>query len=169
MSGWPEFVRDVQTGSTKLPRGLPQVRSGTLVLDDQVDPAGLPGGVLSHVSVPVHYLDLNGAQAHSLSELGGSPELWAGVTKLYASNGALRSLQGLELLCNVRFLYLDHNELPERELLMLSGLPRHQLECLDIQGNPGFTDEVMQALMDVPGLLSRTEFLNGVRLRDGRR
>uniref|UniRef100_A0A1D2A3V7 Uncharacterized protein n=1 Tax=Auxenochlorella protothecoides TaxID=3075 RepID=A0A1D2A3V7_AUXPR len=142
MSGWPEFVRDVQTGSTKLPRGLPQVRSGTLVLDDQ---------------------------AHSLSELGGSPELWAGVTKLYASNGALRSLQGLELLCNVRFLYLDHNELPERELLMLSGLPRHQLECLDIQGNPGFTDEVMQALMDVPGLLSRTEFLNGVRLRDGRR
>ncbi|KFM28470.1 hypothetical protein F751_0986 [Auxenochlorella protothecoides] len=149
MSGWPEFVRDVQTGSTKLPRGLPQVRSGTLVLDDQV--LGLPGGVLSHVSVPVHYLDLNGAQAHSLSELGGSPELWAGVTKLYASNGALRSLQGLELLCNVRFLYLDHNELPERELLMLSGLPRHQLECLDIQGNPGFTDEVMQALMDGEG------------------
>lgn len=73
------------------------------------------------MSEPVHYLDLNGAQAHSLSELGGSPELWAGVTKLYASNGALRSLQGLELLCNVRFLYLDHNELPERELLMLSG------------------------------------------------
>lgn len=77
--------------------------------------------MLSHVTEPVHYLDLNGVAAHSLAQLGGSPQLWAGVTKLYASNGALRSLDGLELLQNVKFLYLDHNDLPEGELLRLSG------------------------------------------------
>lgn len=143
---------------------LPRPNSGILVLDDSH--AGLPGGVLTHVEGTVHYLDLAGLQARSLRDFGGSPELWAKVTKLYASNSALQSVDGLEQLTAVRFLYVDHNNLPEAELLRLPVvLPAGvKLETLDLRGNPGLTPAVEAALEASP-LLARAEFFNGRRLR----
>jgi len=43
---------------------------------------------------------------------------------------AVQSLDGLERLTAVRFLYLDHNNLPESELLRLPGVPCLQLVAL---------------------------------------
>ncbi|KAI7842483.1 hypothetical protein COHA_003837 [Chlorella ohadii] len=128
--------------------------------------AGLPGGVLSHVEGTVHYLDLAGLAARSLRDFGGSPELLGKVTKLYASNSGLQSLDGLERLTAVRFLYLDHNNLPESELLRLPDLlpAGVRLETLDLRGNPGLTPAVEAALESSP-LLTRAEFFNGCRLR----
>ncbi|PRW51022.1 Leucine Rich Repeat family [Chlorella sorokiniana] len=137
---------------------------GVLVLDDRH--AGLPGGVLSHVEATVHYLDLAGIQARSLRDFGGRAELWGKVTKLYASSSGLQSLDGLEQLSTIRFLYLDHNSLAESELLRLPDvLPAGvRLETLDLRGNPGLTPAVETALESSP-LLARTEFFNGRRLR----
>ena len=52
---------------------------------------------------------------------GGSPTLWRGVTKLYACACGLRTLDGIEALEHVRYLYLDGNALPEAQLLRLAG------------------------------------------------
>lgn len=52
---------------------------------------------------------------------GGTDELLAGVTKLYACHSGLQSLEGLQRFSSLRWLYLDHNQLGEAELLRLSG------------------------------------------------
>lgn len=67
-------------------------------------------------------MDLNGIPVSSLLDLGGSPELWARVTKLYASNGALVDVRGFQMLKSIRFLYLDNNKIPENELMVLAGM-----------------------------------------------
>lgn len=54
---------------------------------------------------------------------GGAPALWAGVTKLYASNCSLESLDGVEALRGVLWLYLDNNRLEQGELLRLLSEP----------------------------------------------
>ncbi|KAK2079381.1 hypothetical protein QBZ16_003072 [Prototheca wickerhamii] len=124
----------------------------------------VPGGLLHWVNDPVHYLDLGGIPAASLVDLGGSPTFWAGVTKLYASNGALVDVRGLQLLRNIKYLYLDNNKLPENELMVMAGmLPQGQLECLDIRGNPGLTPSVMDALLR-HGVVDRCQYVNGRRL-----
>jgi len=46
------------------------------------------------------------------------------VTKLYACHSGLTSLEGLQALPSLRWLYLDHNQLPEPELLRLPGVQR---------------------------------------------
>jgi hypothetical protein len=51
----------------------------------------------------------------------GGASLLAGATKLYASHSGLQSLEGLQALTAIRYLYLDHNALPAEELLRLPG------------------------------------------------
>ena len=98
-------------------------RSGTPSDPHSLQPEliNVPGGLLHWVNDPVHYLDLGGIPAASLVDLGGSPTFWAGVTKLYASNGALVDVRGLQLLRNIKYLYLDNNKLPENELMVMAG------------------------------------------------
>ncbi|KAL4855353.1 Ran-binding protein M [Chlorella vulgaris] len=136
---------------------------GVLILEEPV--ASLPGRILDYVQGPLHYLDLGGVQERSLAAFGGAPELLAGITKLYASHSGLASVDGLQRLPAVRWLYLDHNQLPESELLRLpevlpAGL---KLEALDVSGNPGCTAEVERRLL-ASSLLTVADFFNGRRL-----
>lgn len=122
--------------------------------------------LLNHIEEPVHYVDLGGIKGHSLSQFGGSDTFWAGVKKLYASNCGLESIDGLKKLTNISYLYLDNNQLSDKELMRLcTEIPRGTLKGLDITGNPGLTEEVFGAFLD-SGILKNCEFFNGERLRD---
>lgn len=71
------------------------------------------------------------------SSPAGGASLLAGVTKLYASHSGLQSLEALQGLTAIRYLYLDHNALTAEELLRLPGdlpwslwlLTRHLCDC----------------------------------------
>jgi len=101
----------------------PRANRGVVVLDE----GGRiydrePWRLLDHIQdgdCSVHYLDLAGLQAVSLGDFGGSAIFWGGLTKLYASRCGLRSLDGLEALNSIMYLYLDFNNLCENELQRL--------------------------------------------------
>ena len=59
--------------------------------------------------------------AAAASGAGGSPQFWAGVSKLYASNCGLARLEGVEQLTGILYLYLNDCALCEQELLRLRG------------------------------------------------
>lgn len=170
MSGsWVQRLQARETGARPTVPPLPPLAAiGTLVLDEQLRIDALPGGVLSHLpGGGIHYVDLGGIQASSLLDFGGSDQLWAGVTKLYASRSGFTSLAGIGMLRSIKYLYLDANNLPGEELLRLaSELPLGQLHALDLRDNPGLHDgRVLPALLD-SGVLARCEYLNGHRIRD---
>ena len=126
----------------------------------------MPGGLLSHLtSAPPHYVDLGGVQATSLLAFGASEEFWSHVTKLYASNCGLQTINGISALTNCRYLYLDGNALPKKELLRLAEmLPATGIIALDISNNPGLVEEVETALLNCPAV-RLCEFFNGKRIR----
>ncbi|KAL4444164.1 hypothetical protein ABPG75_011901 [Micractinium tetrahymenae] len=167
MGRWPLALQARESGGTRLALTVPRASAGVLVLEETHQPLlALPGGVLAHVEGPIHYLDLGSLQARSLADFGGSDELLAGVTKLYACHSGLRSLEGLQRFRALRWLYLDHNELGSAELLRIPELlPSDvRLESLDVRGNPGCTPEV-EAALAASSLLEGAEFLNGQRLK----
>jgi hypothetical protein len=147
----------------------------------------LPGGLLNHIaptdnddataittntSTAIHYLDLGGIQACSLLSFGGSGEFWAGITKLYASNCGLQNIQGVSLLKNCRYLYLDNSKLIKEELLkLITELPtslHHRLVSLDLSNNPGYDDQVEAAMLASPLFAIEEEghtcYLNGKKI-----
>jgi hypothetical protein len=140
----------------------------------------LPGGLLNHIpltddatatATAIHYLDLAGIQATSLQDFGGSDDFWAGVTKLYASNSGLKSIDGISRLKKCRYLYLDNNNLPKEELLKLTSELQtslhHKLITLDVMDNPGLDEEVTTALL-ASSLFAVDDgncYLNGKRIQ----
>ncbi|KAL4421878.1 hypothetical protein ABPG77_003680 [Micractinium sp. CCAP 211/92] len=166
MGKWPVALQARESGRSRLAVAVPRASAGVLVLDETHQALlALPGSVLTHVEGPIHYLDLGACKAHSLADFGGADELLAGVTKLYACHSGLRYLEGLQRLRNLRWLYLDHNELGEAELLRLPELlpAGVQLEALDVRGNPGCSPGV-EAELASSRLLQHAEYLNGRRL-----
>lgn len=165
MGKWPRALHAREAGGARLTIPVPQPRTGVLVLEENLELRALPGRLLDHVDGPIHYLDLGGVQASSLADFGGSDELLAGITKLYASHCGLRSLDGLHRLPSIRWLYLDHNQLGEAELMRLAEvLPAGaRLEALDVRDNTGCTPQVEEQLQG-SSLLARAEFMNGQRL-----
>eukprot|EP00240_Pyramimonas_obovata_P006764 CAMPEP_0118954068 /NCGR_PEP_ID=MMETSP1169-20130426/57649_1 /TAXON_ID=36882 /ORGANISM="Pyramimonas obovata, Strain CCMP722" /LENGTH=172 /DNA_ID=CAMNT_0006901641 /DNA_START=124 /DNA_END=639 /DNA_ORIENTATION=- len=120
---------------------------GVLVLDEDLQIySAMPHRLLDDFTTPgPHYLELGGIRATCLLDFGGSPAFWGNITKLYASRCRMRSLDGIDTLHNMRFLYLDQNELPEAELLrILDELPAaaDRLEVLDVRDNIGCTPQV---------------------------
>ncbi|KAK3267772.1 hypothetical protein CYMTET_23694 [Cymbomonas tetramitiformis] len=146
--------------------GFPHPNRGTLILDEDLEvDFCAPWRLLDGVNAPTHYLDLGGVKAPSLSTFGGDARFWAGIQKLYASRCELRSVEGVALLTNVQYLYLDKNCLTRPELQNLCRMVHlmPKLRGLDFQDNPGVCPAVIASvLIASPGL----EWLNGQRVTE---
>mmetsp|Transcript_42108 Transcript_42108/g.70260 ORF Transcript_42108/g.70260 Transcript_42108/m.70260 type:complete len:190 (+) Transcript_42108:498-1067(+) len=143
--------------------------NGVLVLDEDLQVySAMPSRLLDSYTTPSpHYLDLGGIRATCLLDFGGAPPFWGNLTKLYASRCKLHRLDGIAALTRIQYLYLDHNLLPEKEILrLLSDLPgaAHRLEALDVTSNIGCTPEVETRLHTG---LHQAQWINGLKKRRG--